>query len=262
VIEELPEGHSLNVKRLKDTVGTPRITARKMRQDDVTFRATHCLMVNTNYLPIVVETDHGTWRRLALVRFPLKFVETKGEIVGARDRLGDPTLIAYFEETADPGVLRWIVEGAVAWYANGKRFPKRPKKIVRDTRAWRMDADPILAYVDERLTRDEGYAITTADLAADFNGWLERRGHKPWSQQTVNSRFQGHVSMDGIIRKQGGFGLKVRASRPRNLFGVPRAIPRVTMSWRGVRFADEEAVLSEAELDAATLSDLERRAQA
>jgi hypothetical protein len=30
VIEELPEGRSLNVKRLKDTVGTPEITARRM----------------------------------------------------------------------------------------------------------------------------------------------------------------------------------------------------------------------------------------
>src|SRR5690606_30341303 len=60
VFEELPEGRNLNVKRLKDVVGTPKITARRMRQDDITFTATHTLIGSTNYLPIVAETDHGT----------------------------------------------------------------------------------------------------------------------------------------------------------------------------------------------------------
>lgn len=258
LIEELPEGRSLNVKRLKDAVGTPFITARKMRQDDVTFKTTHGLMLNTNYLPIVAETDHGTWRRLALVRFGLKFVETQEEVTGKRHRLGDPAMIQYFESTPDPGVLRWIVEGAVAWYANGRRFPKKPKKVVTDTKAWRMDADPILAYVGERIVRDDGYAITAADLAEDFNHWLERRGHKAWSQQTINSRLQGHVTFDGVDRKAVKWSGNIRPSRP-SLFNT-RPIPKVTTSWKGVRFIDEPHVPSEAELDAATLADLERRA--
>lgn len=259
IIEELPEGRSLNVKRLKDTVGTPKITAHKMRQDDVTFKTTHALMVNTNYLPIVAETDHGTWRRLALVRFPFKFVETKSEIKSKRDRLGDPDILAYFEETADPGVLRWIVEGAVKWYANAKRFPKMPKKIKRDTAAWRLDADPILAFVGERIVRDDGYAITAADLAEDFNAWLVRRGHKEWSQQTINSRLQGHVSFDGVERRPVKWSNAVRPSRASS-FNM-RPIPKVTTAWRGVRFIDEPSrVPSEAELDAATFADLANRA--
>lgn len=259
IIEELPEGRSLNVKRLKDTVGTPKITAHKMRQDDVTFKTTHALMVNTNYLPIVAETDHGTWRRLALVRFPYRYVETKADISSKRDRLGDPAILAHFEANADPGVLRWIVEGASKWYANGRRFPKLPKKIKRDTAAWRMDADPILAYVAERIVRDDGFAITAADMAEDFNTWLTRRGHKEWSQQTINSRLQGHVSFDGVERKPVKWSGSVHPSRP-SAFNM-RPIPKVTTAWRGVRFVDDAArIPSEAELDAATFADLASRA--
>lgn len=259
VIEELPEGRSLNVKRLKDTVGTPEITARKMRQDDVTFPATHALFLATNYLPIVTETDHGTWRRLALVRFRHRYVKSVAKMTGKRDRLGDPAIKRHFERAEDPGLLRWLVEGARRWYENGQRFPEPPARVEKDTEAWRLDADPILAYAGERLVRDESCAITTADLAEDFNLWLERRGHRRWTQQTINSRFQGHVALDGVERKMVKFGLSLRPSRP--AFSI-KPVPKNTTAWRGIRFADEKAIVSEAEQDAATLADLARRLNA
>lgn len=256
VFEELPEGRNLNVKRLKDTVGTPKITARRMRQDDVTFRAEHALMGDTNYQAIVAETDHGTWRRLALVRFPYTFKADKSELHHPNDRLGDPKVRRHFERTADAGVLRWLVEGAREWYDNGEVMPKIPKTVKRDTRAWRLDADPVLSYVAERLVLEEGYAITTDDLGRDFNEHLERRGHRPWSAQTVNARFEGHVSMVGVERRRVRFG-RITPSRPALSI---KPIPANTQAWVGVRFRnDVEAVPSEAEQDAATIADLERR---
>lgn len=267
-IEELPEGRTLNVKRLKDVVGTPEITARKMRQDDVTFPNTTCIFLSTNYLPIVAETDHGTWRRLSLVRFretylkPKKYQERKkAGTLTEHHHIGDVRVKRHFEHNADPGLLAWLVEGAREWYARGERMPDMPKLVDRDTEAWRMDADPILAYVRDRLVRDDGFAVTSQDLQDDFNQWMERRGHRPWSGQTINSRFQGHVSMDGVDRKMVKFSLKVAPSRPASLF-TTRAIPKATTSWRGVRFADDAPTIpSEAELDAAALADLERRAR-
>jgi putative DNA primase/helicase len=259
VIEELPEGRQLNVKRLKDAVGTPKITARHMRQDDVTFRTTHALMLNTNYLPIVAETDDGTWRRLAIVRFRRKYKLADDPERRKGDLLADPKIRRYFESTPDPGVLRWIVEGAREWYAGGEIMPRRPAVVIADTSAWRSDADPVMSYVSERLERDEGFAIAALDLADDFNAWLERRGHKSWSQQTINSRFGGHVSLDGIERKPVKWSGSVRPSRPATVFGA-KPIPKVTTAWRGVRFVDETQIKSEAERDAEALADLERRA--
>ena len=93
VAEETPEARRLAVTRLKKTIGTPRITARRVHKDDVTFAATHSFFLSTNYRPIVEETDHGTWRRLALVRFPTPSAShTRNSpptpIVGATRRCG------------------------------------------------------------------------------------------------------------------------------------------------------------------------------
>lgn len=237
VFEELPEGRNLNVKRLKDTVGTPKVTARRMRQDDVTFKATHALMGDTNYQAIVAETDRGTWRRLALVRFPYTFVKSKSEIEHDNDRLGDPRVRRHFENAADPGVLRWLVEGARTWYDNGELMPKDPKSVKRDTKAWRLDADPVLGYLAERIVTDPDSAITCDDLASDFNEHLERRGHRPWSAQTINSRFDGHEGMSGVVRKQVKFG-RIRPSRPPF---TTKPIPASTKAWVGIRFKAEGA---------------------
>ena len=237
VIEELPEGRNLNVERLKDTVGTPTITARRMRENNVTWAATHCLLLSTNYTPVVAETDHGTWRRLALVTFPYRFVKP-GKVKASRDRVRDRSIRPALE-APNAGVLAWLVDGARAWYANDRVMPDAPKRVRRDTKAWRMDADPVLSYVAERVvtgSKADGWVIACTDLASDFNEWIEARGHRPWSLQTINARFAGHEALRDVERKPVRFSGKATPSRPA---WTVKPLPPVTNAWVGVRFAAE-----------------------
>lgn len=255
--EELPEGRTLDVGRLKDTVGTSTLTARRMRQDNVTWKATHGIFVNTNYEVAVNETDHGTWRRLALVVFPYRFRKPGEPLVAKNDRRGDPRLRHYFEGNADPSVLAWLVKGARTWYKAGKMMPSMPDRIRADTDSWRSDADPVLGYVAERLELADGYAISTTDLTADFNAYLEQRAQKPWGEGTIASRFKDHVSLPGVVRAQVRFG-SVKASRPEATF-LARGLPASAKALVGVRFRPvEERIKSEAEMDAETLGAMER----
>jgi putative DNA primase/helicase len=234
--EELPEGRHLNTKRLKDIAGTPEITARRMRQDFVTWHATHSLFVSTNHKPLIAETDGGTWRRTVLVRFPWRYRSASDPIETAYDKPADENLRERLKNRADPAVLAWLVEGAVAWYAAGKVIPPVPETVTRDTQMWREDSDLVLGYVGEKLVKDDNYAIACSDLTRDFNDWLLARGNNEWSASLVNSRFEGHESMVGVDRKRVKFG-KVMPSRPSSFMSKP--IPANTNAWRGVRFADD-----------------------
>src|SRR5690606_10180957 len=121
-IEELPEGDFVSATRLKKAAGTDVLTARAIGQDNVSWETTHSLMATTNYEVQLDAVDHGTWRRLALVRFPYRFDGSDP------DRPGDPTLKS--RVLTDPAIhraaLAWIVEGARRWYENGKVIPKAP----------------------------------------------------------------------------------------------------------------------------------------
>jgi putative DNA primase/helicase len=248
-IEETPEARKLSVARLKKTVGTPKITARYIRDNSVTFDATHSLFLSSNYLPIIEETDHGTWRRLALMKYPYTFRKHPDEMKGPLDRLGDPGLRQRVDEGRDgqhEAALAWLVTGAQLWHALDRVMPPPPEDVTRDTKTWRTESDLILAYIDERLVMDAGSVILSADLVVDLNEWLRAKGHRSWSEKLLASRLAGHdeIVRNRVVKERMRLNGSVtttgeRVSRPvHNPFSGPRLEspgqqPHV---WRGIAF--------------------------
>lgn len=194
LMEETPEARTLNVQQLKKVVGTPEITARRIRQDPVTFRCSHSLFVNTNFTPAVVEADLATWRRLALVRFPYTFRSRAEDVTGPLDRLGDDSLRdrCLLLDGPPTAALAWLVRGAVRWYAQGRIFGPHPRRVQADTRAWRTEGDLLLQFSQERLEYGPGMDVKSGDVYQAFTEWLVVQGHQRWSQKTFKARFSGH----------------------------------------------------------------------
>lgn len=261
VLEETPEARRLNTQRLKRTIGTPQITARRIKQDPVTFDATHSLFLSTNHKPNVEETDHGTWRRLMLVTFPYRFRKKHEPLEGPHDRCGDPTLRDRCKTDPDvlAAALAWLVDGARKWYAAGKIMPAPPAVIVSDTRAWRAESDLITAYLDDRIVLDTESHVLAIELLDDFNGWLKDRGHTGWSDKTFAARFDGHddIATRRIEKKK----IKARSgmSRPaatgpweRKVY--PAATAAVYTAWIGLRFASASDQLASVEMSKSPLT--------
>jgi P4 family phage/plasmid primase-like protien len=244
-IEELPEGRHLNLALLKSHVGTSKITARKMRRDNVTFFATHALMVNTNYAPQVEETDHGTWRRLCMVRFPFTY-RKPGEVCdGAYDRVGDGDIRQRIK--MDPrvheAVLAWLVQGAMRWYAAGRVMPPPPTTVDNATRDWRRTSDVLMGYLDERMVVDKDAHVSSTEMLRDVNTYLELRSHRPWSEKLLASRIDGHGLTRHVERRQvrGSTPGTGKLSRPH---GANDRMPERYTAYLGLRFrspGDEDA---------------------
>lgn len=214
VMEETPEARHLNVQRLKATIGTPSIRARRIRMDTVEFITTHSLFINTNYKPVVTETDWGTWRRLALMPFPFTFKKPGAALETPWDRTGDPKL-AYAAN--DPEVraaaLAWMAEGAREWYGRGRMMLPHPGRVEKETREWRAETDLILGFSDECL-RFQAEAFTqTREMLTAFNEWIVERGHRPWNDRTFATRFGDHDTIRGAKVKQGRFSVGGKQQR-------------------------------------------------
>jgi P4 family phage/plasmid primase-like protien len=243
IAEELTEGRSIDITALKQIQDVGMITARYIRQDNFTFRTSHSLLTTTNYVPVVSETDHGTWRRLALLRFPFTFRKPSEPLDSAGDRTGDPTLKARIKDNADhqhDAVVTWAVEGAMRWYADPATSLVKTAVIDADTRAWRKDADRILGFWDERLTADREACVLTTETLEAFNSWLRSNGHNEWSRELFGPRFTQHAET-----VKHGVG-EVRTLDPKGLsrYGWPRPIPARVRIYQGVRFktaSDEHA---------------------
>ena len=249
VLEETPEERRLSVNRLKQLVGTPQITARHVYQQDMTFDATHSLIINTNYAPSVAETDHGTWRRLALVRFPYRWVKPGEELHGDDDREGDPGLRDRLREGRDgqhEAILAWLVAGAVRCYEADRVMPPKPDRVEQDTREWRAESDLVMAFWDEELIADPGSNIPVADMLAEFNQFLGQRGHRPWTDKTLTTRLGDHeiTAASHVVKDRTRDHKNAsRTDHGYEPFGeLPSRdkLPSRYNAWIGVRFRDDD----------------------
>jgi putative DNA primase/helicase len=243
VAEELTEGRSIDITALKQIVGTTRLKARYLYKDNIEFDASHTLFVTTNYVPIVNEVDHGTWRRLCLVRFPYTFRNASEELAGDNDKRGDIGLrdrIRLGKKGQHDAVVTWLVEGAIRWYAEQADSLVTPELVREDTRAWQRDADRILGFWDEMLVPSRDHAIVTAELLNVFNRWVEENGHNPWSKETFHPRFAQH-SETAKHRVQHA---KPRAypelSRPANQYDRKDPLPGRPSVYLYVRFRNPD----------------------
>ena len=214
LMEETPEARQLNTHRLKQTVGTPTIKARRIRMDPVEFIASHSLFINTNYRPTVTETDHGTWRRLSLMPWPFTFKKPGQPLTGPYDRPGDPALAyAAGSPAVRDAALAWMVAGARAWYERGRMMLPVPERVERETREWRAETDLILGFSDECLTFEKEAFTQTQDMLKAFNDWSGERGHRPWNDRTFASRFGAHDMVRAAKVQQGRVSLNGKQQR-------------------------------------------------
>jgi P4 family phage/plasmid primase-like protien len=236
IAEELTEGRSIDITALKQIQDVGMITARYIRRDNLTFTASHSLFTTTNYIPVVSETDHGSWRRLALLRFPYTFRKPGEALESDSDRLGDPTLKGRIRRGANgqhDAIVTWAVQGAIRWYADPGTSLAPTNTIKADTRAWRAEADRILGFWDEQLTADRDACILTTEMREAFNSWLKSNGHNVWTKELFGPRFEQHAE---TIRQ----GIELR--QPRHPEGLSRlgsatsAPSRQARVYQGVRF--------------------------
>jgi P4 family phage/plasmid primase-like protien len=185
LLEELPEGHILPVDRVKKLVETPTITARGIGQDPTTFTATHSLVVSTNYVPTVRETDHGTWRRLVMIDYPHTFTGArKDRTLRQRCRGG---------KGQQEAVLAWLVAGAVDWYAHDEAVTEYPGSIVASTESWRGDADPMAEFLEGyEVTGKSGDYVLLSVMHTAMNNMLLNSGEREWSAKLFSQRLASH----------------------------------------------------------------------
>lgn len=246
VLEETPEARRLDTNRAKKLAGTREITGRRIRQDPVTFEATHSLFINSNYRPVVDETDHGTWRRLALVVWPYRYRKPHEGLSGPLDRPGDPTLKDRIKN--DPqaleAALAWAAAGARRWYELEKIMPQPPVRVERDTLAWRKESDLVLAFTDEHLDFDLEACIAGQELRTVFNEWLKHKGAREWGDKTFLARFQGH---DAMVSHSVEYKL---IKNPRKLSTASGTGPKqgTLRAWLGVAWKGETGETSETDI--------------
>lgn len=236
-LDELPEGRYLPAVRIKQLT-SGQFKARKIAQNDMFIEVQFSIFVSTNYLPIVNETDEGTWRRLFLLRFPYRFRRPGQPLALETDKIGDANLRQRLRRGRGQheAILAWLVEGAQAWYANGREFPKPdPKRIDLDRIEWRKRDDSVWRFIDDEMEFSPNEHVMSAELFQEFTRWLGQQNLRPWGDKTFFDRFGNHdvIAAHNVTRKK--IRRRPGLSRPAGRFGGV-AVGNSYQAWLGLRF--------------------------
>ena len=171
---ETEAGRQLAESTVKSLTGGDPITARFMRQDFFTFLPSHKLVLSTNHRPIIRGNDAGIWRRVRLVPW-----ETTPRTIDTT--LGEQLALE------GPGILRWLVEGCLAWQRDGLGSAA---SIDEATTAYRHEQDVCSAFLEECTTRTADAKTTSAELYGAYRAWCVEAGERSWTQRAFVAALQ------------------------------------------------------------------------
>ena len=230
---ETLRGARLDAGFVKAVTGEDSISSRApFGSSTRAFRVAALLLLATNELPVLPPNDPALRDRLRVVPFPCYFVGDSGGSVPlggvvVRPRKADVKADLCAEAA---GVLAWLVEGAVAWYDNGKRLPPETDAMREATAAYReQHKGEMEAFLEQACEPDTAARTTARALFDAYTAWrcgVPREQQQAWpaaaSPQALGHRLSSHgvQRMNGRHRDSDGVrdtvyvGLKVKVRPP------------------------------------------------
>lgn len=191
-LSETGNRQSLPASLIKSLTGGDSITARRMRENDVTFRPSHQLLFLTNYWPEIDADDGGMWRRVKKVPFATQIPEDQW----------DKQLQETLEGEADI-VLTWMILGWVAYQKSGYATGE-PEQVKFATRAARENADTLGQFASDRLDFGDGQSCTPRTLLDSYTGWCGANSVEPLSADAFRRQFYAKFNVKVKVVKVDG----------------------------------------------------------
>lgn len=199
---ETEEGQAWAEARIKALTGGDPITARYMRRDFFTYVPSFKLTISGNHKPALRNVDDAARRRFNVVPFLQK------------PEVPDPTLSEKLRAEW-PAILRWMVEGCLAWQRDGLQ---RPKVVIEATAEYFAEQDLQAQWVEECCECDKLGGESSANLYASWRTFATGRSEDPHSLNWFSSRLerQGFRRAKDCqhFRGRGFLGIRVRFAAP------------------------------------------------
>lgn len=173
--QELAPGRAWDEPKLKSLTGGDPITARFIRQDFFTYEPQFTLILAGNHKPGFKSVDEAIRRRVLLVPFLQNIPEAE------RNKNLAEELKAEW-----PAILRWMIDGCLAWQQHGLAPPASVREASEDYLA----AEDVLGqWLEERCVIAGSIEFTRAkSLYTDWKGWCEQAGLPAGSAKAFSQR--------------------------------------------------------------------------
>lgn len=167
---ESNRSQSLNPSKIKQLTGGDYIMCCFKHRDHFTYRPQFKIWMMSNWPVNGDPEDDALWGRVRVIEFPNSFLGMEDK--SKKARLCEPDVLQ--------GVLYWLVQGAMKWYALGSAGLAIPASVASATRAHRAELDYVQQWLDEVIgdeaseEEEAGEAWTANEVvAASYTAWCK-----------------------------------------------------------------------------------------
>jgi P4 family phage/plasmid primase-like protien len=195
---ETEEGRAWAEARIKALTGGDPITARFMRQDFFTFMPAFKLTISGNHKPALRNVDDAARRRFNVVPFLHKPPNPDRELVSKL-------------KAEWPAILRWMIEGCLAWQTHGL-MP--PAAVQQATAEYFAEQDMLTQWLEECCDKNKDYGETASRLFASWRSFASNRGEDTRNTKWFSTMLERHgfqrAKDCALFRGRGFMGLRLR----------------------------------------------------
>ena len=155
----------MNVGLMKELTGNDAFMARGLFEEPKEIKPQIKFFLTCNDLPIIPSRDGGTWRRLRVVQFKSKFVDSPEN---PNEFKIDTRLKEKINEWG-PMFLSYLVYIYNTMYKKSN-YLVEPEEVLYSTNAYKMDNDHFLEYFNTKLEQveDPKAIISKRSVYSDF----------------------------------------------------------------------------------------------
>lgn len=176
-LQEPDYSEPLNTSRMKQFSGEDMIEARRLYGDQEKFKVMGKLFMMCNKLPAVKTMDRGTWRRIRVIPFVSKFVDSlhpeyiaKKPNVFLIDREMDAKLLKWRESFLS--LLVHIYE--TEYLKNG--LEPIPESVLSASNNYKESNDTFARFAADRIRKDINAKATFKEIYSAYKNWKDVSG--------------------------------------------------------------------------------------
>ncbi|KAI8815905.1 uncharacterized protein EV422DRAFT_572382 [Fimicolochytrium jonesii] len=174
-IQENKKEKALNMENVKKLTGYDPVRARNLYENGSNFVIKALLFLSVNDLPVILEVDNGTWRRINIIALTSTFVTDPA--------LCDPDKHIYL---ADEGAKRnrgfqapYFMSILIKYYKLYKEEGiQTPQSILDDTIKYKRNNDIYQTFFDDCCLHAPENKILVEDIHKECIEWAKRQQNK------------------------------------------------------------------------------------
>jgi putative DNA primase/helicase len=198
---------------IKSLTGGEPMLVRSLNKEFFEFRPTFKMVLSGNHKPEVSGVDHGIWRRIKFVPWPVTIADHER-------RPMDEVMGEIWPERS--GVLNWLLAGALDYLNAGLRTPV---EVMDATAEYRDEQDPVGTFcgtcVESMPTLPDGTSaafVSAREMYDAFVAWAQANAVRPWKEKSFGTA----MSQKGFVKHRGEKGMRYLHVRLKNVPAMQR----------------------------------------